>query len=258
MKTVARALLPRRWRLRLWLAYSRLTPGAFRLRRAQPSLRRRLLARVELERRAAAGSRGGLARLSGARVINLRSRPDRLETVKAELARIRLDEVDVFEGIAHENGLLGCGLSHRACLEQMVERGWESMLVCEDDVQFLLDRRHLDVLVDAFLDDPAADVANLAYFTWSSRPYSRLYLRGLSVQTASCYVVKRRIAEPLLALWADSLVRLAAGGDRGRFAHDRVWADLQQRHVFLIPCVRAARQRSAYSDIQQRVVEYGH
>ena len=164
----------------------------------------------------------------------------------------------MFDAIARDDGLLGAGLSHRGCLQEMLERNWESMLVCEDDVEFLVDGPRLDLLVDEFLDDDSADIACLGFFTWKSRPHSRLYLRGLSVQTASCYIVKKRIACELLQVWMKANDELARGGDRGRYAHDRVWTVLQETHVFLIPILRAARQRQSYSDIQRRVVKYGH
>src|SRR5690242_10821177 len=166
--------MPQRLRLRLWLLRQHLTRGAFRLRRAQPSLWRRVVSRIVLARRARGspfqedGPRG-VARVDGIRVINLRSRPDRLKDALAELRRLGIDRVERFDAVAHENRALGCSLSHAGCLQQMLDRGWDSMLVCEDDAQFLLDRRRLDVLIDAFLDDPEAEVACLAYFVWETR-----------------------------------------------------------------------------------------
>lgn len=259
-----RDVVPQRWRLRVWLAYKYFAPGAFRLRGAQPSRRSRLVSHVALARRAAdlpvagTGTRSGLARLDGVRVINLRSRPDRLASALAEFERLGIERADRFEAISDDNRALGCSISHTRCLEEMLARGWDNMLVCEDDVEFLLDRRRLDALVDAFLDDPRAEVVCLAYFVWQSRPYNRLFLRGLSVQTAACYIVKRCVASELLETWHHGIEQLRRGGSPALYIADRSWAAIQQGHVFLVPIIRAARQRTSYSDLEGRIVTYGH
>jgi len=235
------------------------TRGSFQLRRAQPSWRRRLVARAALRHHAARASRrAGVERLSAVRLINLRSRPDRLAAAMVELRRLDISRVDRFDAIDHPNGALGCALSHAECVRQLLDNGWESMMVCEDDVEFLLDRGRLDVLVDAFLDDPCADVACLAYFVWRSRPHSRLFLRATSVQTTACYLVKRRVAPELFAIWEDGIEHLAKGETPRRYACDRSWMRLQESRIFLVPVIRAARQRSGYSKIEGRVVAYTH
>ena len=200
----------------------------------------------------------GIARLDGVRVINLRSRRDRLASALAEFGRLGIEQVERFEAVSDENRALGCSISHARCLEEMLSRGWDTMLVCEDDVEFLLDRPRLDALVDAFLDDPRAEIACLAYFVWQSRPYNRFFLQGLSVQTAACYIVKRRVASELLETWHHGIEQLRRGGSPALYIADRSWAAIQQSHVFLVPIIRAAHQRTSYSDLQGRIVTYGH
>ena len=199
-----------------------------------------------------------LERLGSVMLINLESRPDRLEQATAEMQRLGIHQAERFDAIPSANGALGCALSHAECLRRLLAKDWDAMMVCEDDVEFLVERSHLDALVDAFLDDAAADVACLAYFVRRSRPHSRLFLRGMNVQTASCYVVKRRVAEELLSAWDDGIEQLAAGGTPHRHACDRSWIPLQESRVFLVPMIRAARQRSGYSDIERRLVAYSH
>jgi glycosyl transferase family 25 len=260
MRRLLRRLLPQRYRLRLWLLREYFAPDSFRLRRAQPSWRRRLVARIVLAR--GAGRDGvrpsGVERLSAVRVINLASRPDRLAAFIAEMRKLEIEDVDRFDAIPEENGALGCALSHAEVARQLLTNGWDSMMVCEDDVEFLVDRKRLDVLVDAFLDDRDADVACLSYFVRRSRPHNRLFLRGTNVQTASCYLIKRGVVEELLAVWEDGIEHLARGETPHRYACDRSWLRLQESRVFLVPIVRAARQRSGYSDIERRTVSYTH
>lgn len=260
MRRRLRRLLPQRYRLRLWLLRQYFSRESYRLRRAQPSWRQRLLARIALARSAERrrGRPSGIERLSAVRVINLGSRPDRLAAFMAEMRKLEIDGVERFDAIPAESGALGCALSHAELARQLLRNGWESMMVCEDDVEFLVSRERLDVLVDAFLDDPDADVACLAYFVRRSRRHNRLFLRGTNVQTASCYVIKRGIVEELLWVWEEGIHHLADGGTPHRYACDRSWMPLQESRVFLVPVIRAARQRSGYSDIERRVVTYTH
>jgi hypothetical protein len=257
-----RALLrrvPQRWRLRLWLLRDSVRPESLRRRRAQPSPVRKVIARAAIaRRRRRLGRPAGVDRLSAVRVINLESRPDRLASFETEMERLGIERVDRFEAIPNDDGLLGCGLSHRDCLRQMVDNGWDSMLMCEDDAQFVVDRGTLDVLVDAFLDDPVAEVACLAYYVWESAPHSALYLRGLRIQTTACYAVKASIADELLEVWQEGIDGLASGRSRKEYGLDRIWMPLQRRRVFVVPVIRAARQQTGYSDIERRIVTYTH
>jgi hypothetical protein len=254
--------LPQRYRLRLWLLRDYFRWSSFLRRRAQPSRARRVVARGVLARRGRELARRegpvGVDRLARVTVINLDARPDRLATFRGEMGRLGIEGVERFEAIRHENGLLGCGLSHAECLRQMIAGSWDSMMVCEDDARFLVNRRALDVMLDDFLDDPKAEVACLAYYVWASRPHDSLFLRGLRIQTTACYVVKATIAEELLEVWEAGIEALAAGGSRKYYGCDKVWMPLQRQRVFLVPMVRAVRQESGYSDIVGAVVEYTH
>jgi glycosyl transferase family 25 len=251
--------VPQRYRLRLWLLRDYLRPESYRRRRAQPSVARRLAARAVIARRRRLLVRpAGVDRLSAVRVINLDSRPDRLASFEAEMARLGIERVERFEAITRDNGALGCSLSHRECLTQMLERGWESVMVCEDDARFLVDRGGLDVLVDDFLDDPSAEVACLAYFVWESRPHDALYLRGFRVQTTACYVIKASIGEELLGAWQEGIEGLKRGESPKQYGCDRIWMPLQRRRIFVVPAIRAAYQEPGYSDVEGRVVGYTH
>ena len=105
----------------------------------------------------------GIDRLDRVIVINLATRADRLSEFAREMEKLRFTNYSRFEAIADDLGILGCTKSHAQCLRQMLERSDRCMMICEDDVRFLVSRGQLDVLVDAFLDDPRAEVACLAY-----------------------------------------------------------------------------------------------
>jgi hypothetical protein len=257
-----RDALPQRWRLKLWLARNWLTRESFELRRARPSWWRRVAAHTVLAQRArrltSEGGAVGIDRLDAVTVINLASRTDRLKQFMGEMRRLGVDRVERFDALLAEPGIIGCTRSHLECVRRITRDGLEAAMVCEDDAIFLVDRPQLDVLVDAFLDDPAADVACLGYFASRSEPHDSLFLRGKHVRTMSCYVVKARVAEELGELLELGVRELERGGDRRIYGCDKIWMRLQDRRVFLIPIVRAVRQSAGYSDVERRVVVYDH
>jgi hypothetical protein len=236
------------------------TGESVRLRRAQPSRAQRLRAHALLRWRARRRGAGpsGVDRLGALMVINLAMRPDRLAAFTAEMDKLGIDRVQRLDAVADDNPAIGCSLSHIECARTMLANGWESMMVCEDDVEFRVGRRELDVVLDAFLDDPAADVACLAYHVGRSRPHGALYLRGSEIRTMACYVLKRAVAAELVELWEEGVEQMRNGGSANRYTCDKAWMPLQAERVFVVPAIRVARQRPGYSEIQRRDVSYSH
>lgn len=68
-------------------------------------------------------------------VINLEKRKDRLDHIKKELSYIGWD-YEIFKGF-DVGSHLGCTLSHIAIIDIAIERGYEFVMVIEDDCSFL-------------------------------------------------------------------------------------------------------------------------
>jgi hypothetical protein len=199
----------------------------------------------------------GVERLPSLMLINLAGRPDRLSGFVDEMTRLGIENFTRFDAIPARRGILGCSQSHASVLGLVLEHSWDSMMVCEDDARFLVDRAELDVLIEAFLDDPVAEVACLAYNHQAAEIHSSLFLRSTNVQTTACYLIKSTIAEELLAVWDEGIQELERDGDRMTFGLDIIWKRLQSDHVFLIPVRRAVYQEAGYSDVEEAVVNYG-
>ena len=192
------------------------------------------------------------------RVINLESRADRLRETEAELAQMGITQWSRFSAVKDLNGALGCALSHAQLMEQV--QGLEpAVMICEDDVEFLVTAEELRALVSEFLTNPVLDVLCLA-FHLRLPPHaitSRLAITA-DAATAACYVVKTRALPMLRDSFVEATHLIRAGKPLGLVAIDRHWRKLQRRQlVFAVPRERAVRQRPSYSDIEGHDVFYG-
>lgn len=191
-------------------------------------------------------------------LINLASRPDRLQETNEEFARMGIVDWSRFEAVKSADGALGCALSHAHLLGGL-DRTVSAVMVCEDDIEFLVGPDELDALLEEFLANPALDVLCLA-FNVVSRPYvvSQALAVTTNTATTACYVAKGRAMRLLRDSFLDSAKLIQEGKPLGVAAADQRWKKLQRRTlIFAIPRVRAARQRNSFSDIEGKEVSYG-
>ena len=130
-------------------------------------------------------------------------------------------------------------------------------MVLEDDCEFILPLSEIDGLVELFFKS-SADVRCLAYNAWTfvEIPGCPGLRRAFDAQTASCYVLKPHMLEPLIEIAPMSIEMFRAGEPYSMAAYDQVWKNLQRKHVFVVPSKRAAQERASYSDIEEVVVDY--
>lgn len=154
-------------------------------------------------------------------------------------------------------GQLGCTLSHLAALSsQFINR--RDVFVLEDDIKFrttppLTELNYVQKWDVVCLAHNNAKV-NLrdCFFAGGHR-----FCRATDVQTASAYLVR----QPQIALLKEnarqSAIKLQAGGLPPDFAFDQHWKRLQHKLRWYVALPRLAKQRRSWSDIEQRVVDYG-
>lgn len=191
-------------------------------------------------------------------VINLATRRDRLHETHGELSRMGISEWSRFDAVKSEDGAIGCALSHARVLEGL-GAPVPAVMVCEDDVEFLVGRDELRAVLVEFMANPALDVLCLA-FRLGSKPHSvspRLAITS-DTQTAACYIAKGRAQRLLSQSFSESAELIKRGKPRGLAAADQHWKKLQRRAlIFAVPHNRAVRQRPSFSDIEGRNVAYG-
>jgi glycosyl transferase family 25 len=190
--------------------------------------------------------------------INLASRPDRLRETRDELQRMGLVHWSRFDAIKNDNGALGCALSHARVIEGL-KAGESAVMVCEDDIEFLVSPEELRVLVQEFLENPALDVLCIAFRVLAEgHPISSHLAITSNTQTLACYVAKASALDLLKDSFFESAQLIEEGRPLGVVAADQHWKRLQRRGlIFAIPRKRAARQRPSFSDIEGQEVSYG-
>jgi GR25 family glycosyltransferase involved in LPS biosynthesis len=201
--------------------------------------------------------------------INLDYRLDRKILVEREFSNLDIECIRI-PAILHTDGAIGCLQSHIKVLETC-DTDAEYIWVCEDDIEFLVPRVEIDKSIDAFMKTNG-DILCLAFNSKKETKYSDGFLRTTDNQTTSCYIVKRKFRLVLLDFWKsllnsietntihplmDIYLKLDFNNSENLFnAADRAWKVLQKDYIFLIPEKRIAKQRSGYSDIEQKSVNY--
>jgi len=201
--------------------------------------------------------------------INLDSRLDRKNLVEREFTRLNY-EFQRVPAIFNLDGLTGCAESHIKVLESC-DTDSNYIWVCEDDIQILANREYIDTCIQQFLNSDA-DILCLGNNILGILPYSGDLLRSTDIQTTSSYIIKKKFRNILLDTWKDALVS-RKNNDNKKYeeklkslnirvcedylALDQVWKILQRDYIFVIPKKKVLKQRSGYSDIMGRYVDYG-
>ena len=200
--------------------------------------------------------------------INLESRADRRAHVEAQLAVLKHSDnglsnlvAERFNAIKHAtSGAIGCSMSHMRCIQLAKQRGWDHVLVCEDDVLFTSVPLFLTQLSKFMTTVPAWDVVLLA---GNNIPPYRVVndacVQVGSCQTTTAYIVRAHYYDTLIANYRAGIHKLMRDPlQKINYAIDRYWFELQRRDRWFLITPLSVVQREDYSDIEQRVTNYGH
>lgn len=188
--------------------------------------------------------------------INLDHRTERRAHIEAEFAKLDLTRFTRVRATLDENGALGCAKSHLGILLSWTQKSDRLLMICEDDCTFLVDRKALDHLVNAFANDPRLDVICLAFNARNGITVTPEFMITSDTQTTSCYIVKTHVINELTLSAEKSVTLLAQGLPEQKAAIDVVWKEVQRHVCFAIPNKRAAIQYESYSDVQKTKTSY--
>jgi glycosyl transferase family 25 len=186
--------------------------------------------------------------IGGVFYVNLDHRLDRREQIEGELATMGLP-FERFPAIKGSPGIVGCNKSHLAVLKEAQRRGYESVLIFEDDFQFLVDKETFWNTVRAAEESiKSFDVIMLAYNLKQSEPHSALLDKVIEVQTTSAYIVHSRMYSKLIDLYEWATPLLQTTGQHWIYALDQIWKRLQPTSEWYAFKTRLGLQRPSYSD----------
>lgn len=196
--------------------------------------------------------------------INLDKRQDRRGEIESELVNnFKYTRAERFSAIEYNPGCYGCSMSHISLFRRMIQEGWETMMVFEDDAQLLTDRESIDRNINEFLNDSQLDILCIGNHCKEYSSYNDHFDRAFNTQSTSCYVLKKKFVKTLLECYFyDQANVYTLPTDSQELQHqvgviDVSWNSLQHSHYFVMPKQKQVVQRPSYSDIQNSFVHYG-
>jgi glycosyl transferase family 25 len=188
--------------------------------------------------------------------INLDRRTDRRTEIEKELSDKGID-FERFPAIEFPyQGHIGCSLSHLTVLKIARERKYESVMVFEDDFEFLVSKEEWDQLIARL--PKSYDVVMLGYNVMESLPYDDTFDQAVSVQTTSGFIVHSKFYETLINRWQEGVNRFVERPqEEWNYCCDQYWKALQPVSEWYVYKTRIGRQRAGFSDLAKNFVDYG-
>lgn len=192
--------------------------------------------------------------------INLEKRIDRNQNAINELKKLGLTNITRFNAIEKENGTIGCSLSHIKCLEIAIEKDYDYILICEDDIS-ILDSNLFLKNTNAFLNSNLEwDVVLIAGN--NMLPFKKITdycIQIYNCLTTTGYIVKKSYYNKLLTNFKEGLIELIKNpGEKTKYAIDKYWLRLQQQDKWYLIIPPTIVQAEGYSDIEKRVISYAN
>ena len=189
--------------------------------------------------------------------INLDCRPDRNEHVQKELDKIGIINSERFKAIQLENGALGCSMSHLKCVELAKKNNYDSVFICEDDIEFLdpaLFLKQIQTFLDSNINWDVIIVSgnNMIPYT----PVNNNCIKVFNCQTTTGYIVKNSYYDKLIQNYKDGIQRLLKEPTNNDFKIDKYWFKLQRDDNWYLIIPLSVVQKEDYSDIEKKVTNF--
>lgn len=199
--------------------------------------------------------------------INLDHRKDRFEEIQQEINQMGFPPEKVFriDAIFKQNkGALGCTLSHKKTLDTFLESGFKTCLILEDDFLKTIDTNQMKFLFKHLFETVKDfDLVMLAGKIFKKEiTDSPFFHHVLDGQTSSAYLVTREFAPKLRQNFQESSDLLYEWFEHNNnpnhdYCLDIYWKKLQPQSKWYIVHPLMGMQRPSFSDIEQRVTNYG-
>jgi glycosyl transferase family 25 len=190
--------------------------------------------------------------------INLEHRKDRLEHVTKQFEKLGI-KGERFNAIKTTSGAIGCTMSHIKCLELAIERNYDYVLICEDDITFLDINIFTDSITKLY-NDKEINWDVLLISGNNAPPYEKT--RDYCVRISNCrcgtgYIVKNHYLKKLVQNMREGLAHLIRDPtNKPKYALDMYWNSLQRADQWYLLTPLTVVQAPCYSDIELRNVNY--
>ena len=185
--------------------------------------------------------------------INLKHRKDRLKNSIKQLNLLKKQIPNInwerFEAIKHDNGAIGCAMSHLECLYIAKEKNWEHVFICEDDIVFS-DIQTLVNSYNKFISDNI-DFDVLIIGGNNFQPYTKItneYCKISNCQSTTGYIINKHYYNKLIDIFKQSIDKLTLTNDL-IYSIDRSWKTLQQNDTWYLLTPLTVHQLPGISDI---------
>ena len=163
--------------------------------------------------------------------------------------KIPTSKYERFSAIHHkEIGGVGCGRSHIAILEDALQKGYEQIMIFEDDFIFCVspDEFHNSL---QYLTNMEYDVCMLSYNLYEyMNTHNPNFRKVLYAQTASGYIIKRHYFQKLIDCFKYAVENFEKTNYHWLYAIDVVWKTLQETDNWICFEPRIGKQRASFSD----------
>lgn len=198
-----------------------------------------------------------ISKIEHALYINLASRTDRKQHVESQLKLVGIS-AERFNAIKLPDGALGCSMSHLKCLQMAKEKGWDHVLICEDDITFTNPGLFIQQINKFLSKQENWDVVLLAGNNMPPyKPIEDYCVQVTRCQTTTGYLVKSHYYDKLIDNIKTGMNMLVRNRDMHKiYAIDKYWFLLQDKDLWFLITPLSVVQREDYSDIEKRRTNY--
>ena len=183
--------------------------------------------------------------------INLDHRTDRNEHMK-QVTKTFGDKVIRFSAIKHDNGSIGCSMSHIEVLKIAIRENWDNILVLEDDVQWNSFEGGYQILKKL-----ASNPYDVIMLGGSFVSYNQQDYKLASCNTTTAFLVNRHYMQTLLSNFEESLFHLIREPNMAHYyALDQYFMRLQKKDNWYIVQPPLMYQIPNHSDTVNRFMDY--
>ena len=144
-----------------------------------------------------------------------------------------------FSAIRHENGAIGCGMSHYTILEQELQKGGDDLICVIEDDFHIINPPNFNGFLRDFDAIKNTDAWDIIVFTprgetipgteiMSAHNFNRIHKN----QTTTGFIMTRAFASVLAKTFRTSCEQLAKGGKPDDCATAQYWKTLQDKYRF--------------------------